>query len=517
MVLSKLGWMGVVLGLVLPGAAWSADGAVGVGSRQARVATVMQDLRGNGARLRTFLQAMPKGGDLHNHLGGSVYAEDFLRWADAENACITVADHKLAPPPCGEGQVPARGLAGRDAALYSATVDALSMRNFVPGNAAASGHDQFFSTFSRFSGLDNRRAEAVAVTLEQAAGDRVPYVELIANPPQAKTLGAKAAALKWDGQNFAADLAPLQDGLPALVDAAREDFAKLDAQVRTLLRCDQADASAGCGVRYRYVPYVLRVLPPPIVFGQMVMGYALVQADPARFAALNIVAPEDNPIALSDYRLHMAMFRFLSTRYPTVPLTLHAGELTLGLAPPADLRFHIRDAVDVGARRIGHGVDIGYEDDAVGLMAKMKAQHVAVEINLSSNDGILGVKGADHPLAMYLAAGVPVVLSTDDEGVSRSDMTHEYQRAVQEQGVDYPTLKQIARNGLTYAFIPGTSLWNDDGIAPGQACAASLRADAARPDARCDALLRQSEKARMQWQLERDFTAFETQVLKEPH
>ncbi|WDS38191.1 adenosine deaminase [Pseudoxanthomonas sp.] len=498
----------------MSGTAWAADGAPAVRSNQARVAQVMHDLSGNGAKLRAFLQAMPKGGDLHNHLGGSVYAEDFLRWADAENACIAVAGHQLSPPPCGEGQVPARGLAARDAAFYSATVDALSMRNFVPGNAAASGHDQFFSTFAKFGGLGGHRAEGVVVTLEQAARDHVPYVELIANPPQAAALGKRAQTLAWNAKDFAADLAPLQGELPELVSAAREDFATLDAQVRTLMHCGQADASPGCGVRYRYVPYVLRVLPPPVVFGQMVMGYALVQADPERFAAVNIVAPEDNPVALSDYRLHMDMFRFLSTRYPTVPLTLHAGELALGLVPPADLRFHIRDAVDAGARRIGHGVDIGYEDDAAGLMAQMKARHVAVEINLSSNDGILGVKGRDHPLQMYLAAGVPVVLSTDDEGVSRSDMTHEYQRAVQEQGVDYATLKQIARNGLTYAFIPGDSLWNDDGSAPGAACAASLRANAAKPDARCDALLARSEKARMQWQLERDFAAFETQILK---
>jgi adenosine deaminase len=507
--------MGVMLGGALSGAAWAADGAQAMRSDQARVGEVMRALSGNGARLRAFLQAMPKGGDLHNHLGGSVYAEDFLRWADAENACITVADHKLAPPPCGEGQVPARGLAGRDAAFHSATVDALSMRNFVPGNAAASGHDQFFSTFSRFGGLDGHRAEAVAVTLEQAARDRVPYVELIANPPQAGALGKRAQKLDWNPTDFAADLAPLQGELLDLVRAARADFAELDAQVRALMRCDQADASPGCGVRHRYVPYVLRVLPPPVVFGQMVMGYALVQADPERFAAVNIVAPEDNPVALSDYRLHMEMFRFLSTRYPSVPLSLHAGELALGLVPPADLRFHIRDAVEVGAKRIGHGVDIGYEDDAAGLLAEMKAKHVAVEINLSSNDGILGVKGADHPLPMYLAAGVPVVLSTDDQGVSRSDMTHEYQRAVQEQGVDYATLKQIARNGLTYAFIPGASLWADDGIAPGAACAGSLRAHAAKPDVRCESLLSGSEKARMQWQLERDFSAFETQILKD--
>src|SRR5438034_7427845 len=104
-----------------------------------------------------------------------------------------------------------------------------------------------------------------------------------------------------------------------------------------------------------------------------------------------------------------------------VQLSLHAGELTLGLVPPRDLAFHIHDAVVVaGARRIGHGVDISYEADATALLARMAHDRIAVEINLTSNAVILGVKGHDHPLSLYREAGVPVVLSTDDEGVSRS-------------------------------------------------------------------------------------------------
>ena len=53
-----------------------------------------------------------------------------------------------------------------------------------------------------------------------------------------------------------------------------------------------------------------------------------------------------------------------------------------------------------------------------------------VEINLTSNDGILGITAKNHPLANYRAAKVPVSLSTDDEGVSRSNLTTEYARAV---------------------------------------------------------------------------------------
>jgi adenosine deaminase len=173
----------------------------------------------------------------------------------------------------------------------------------------------------------------------------------------------------------------------------------------------------------------------------------------ARVVGLNMVQPEDDMVAMRDFSLHMRMIRALSELYPDVPVTLHAGELAPGLVPPEGLRFHIRESVRVaGAKRIGHGVDIAHEDSAVALMKEMASKGVLVEIALTSNAGILGVSGAQHPLSLYLEHGVPVALATDDEGVSRSDMTHEYLRAVQEQKLGYSQLKTMARNSLQYSF-----------------------------------------------------------------
>jgi hypothetical protein len=84
------------------------------------------------------------------------------------------------------------------------------------------------------------------------------------------------------------------------------------------------------------------------------------------------------------------------------------------------------------------------------------------------------VKGADHPLALYRKAGVPFVLSTDDEGVSRIDLTNEYLRAVTEQGLNYADLKAAARASLEYAFLPGASLWAAPRT-PVAACAGPVR------------------------------------------
>ena len=91
----------------------------------------------------------------------------------------------------------------------------------------------------------------------------------------------------------------------------------------------------------------------------------------------------------------------------------------------------------------------------------MAKNHIVVETNLTSNAELLNISGDDHPLPFYLQHHVPVVLSTDDEGILRIDLTHEYQSAVERYALSYQTLKMLNRNSLTYSFLPGESLWAD--------------------------------------------------------
>jgi adenosine deaminase len=197
------------------------------------------------------------------------------------------------------------------------------------------------------------------------------------------------------------------------------------------------------------------------------------------------------------------MLDYLHGAYPKVHLTLHAGELWQGLVPPNELRDHIRKSVEIGhAERIGHGVDVMFEDDPVDLLKEMASKKIAVEINLTSNDMILGVGGNEHPLAMYLKFGVPTVISTDDDGVARSDMTHEYMKLLREHEVTYSQLKQMVRNSLEYSFLPGESLFSDYPHANrNTACAKAAPA--------CDKFVSTSERATAQWKLEQDFEKFE--------
>ena len=186
-----------------------------------------------------------------------------------------------------------------------------------------------------------------------------------------------------------------------------------------------------------------RAGPPQEVFAQILAGLDL-QATEPRVVGVNLVQPEDAPVAVRDFSLQMDMLDFLRPLYPAAHISLHAGELSDGMVPPDVLRFHIRESVRKGhAARIGHGADAMLEDDPYSLMRELASKKVLVEIALTSNDAILGVKGARHPLRTYLQYGVPVALTTDDYGVARSSHTLEWLKAAQEQGLDYLTMKRM--------------------------------------------------------------------------
>ncbi len=383
--------------------------------------------------LLAFLTAMPKGGDLHAHLSGSIYAESYLRWAAEDNLCVVTATMTIVGGACDaqEGRAAAAAVI-QNAALYSQAIDAMSMRHWDP---ARNGHDHFFATFAKFGPPSTRLGQMLAEVAARAAAEHVSYLELLVTTDGGLSM-QKGAAAGWSD-----DLPRLRDRLLAagfadVVSASASRLDQVEARARELMRCATPQADAGCRVTLRYVWQVLEIA----------------SHDP-RVVAVNLVQPEDAPIAVRDFALHMKMLAYLRTEYPRVPLTLHAGELTEGLVPPEALRSHIGDSVRIaGARRIGHGTGVMYEDGAIDLLREMAARRILVEIALSSSDLILGVKGDRHPLRTYLKHGVPIALTTDDAGVSRSTMTLEYRKAVEEQHLGYATLERLARNSIDYSF-----------------------------------------------------------------
>ncbi|HXR15508.1 MAG TPA: hypothetical protein VN777_04790, partial [Terriglobales bacterium] len=288
-----------------------------------------------------FLRDMPKGGDLHNHLGGALYAENLIDYAIGDNLCVDRTTSMLIAPPCDDScekytSKPAVSCAYGDHVLYNSIVDAWSMRNWGPGEE--SGHDHFFATFDKFFlATSNHVGDALAEAASRAAEDHLQYLELMhtADSVQSGQLGAK---LGWDADFSRMREKLLSSGLKDIVIATSKRLDDDESKMRTVLKCGTPDANPGCDVKVRYLYQVLRGLPREMVFAQILLGFVLAQADP-RFVGLNLVMPEDWYVPMHDFELHMKMIDYLHGVYPKVHISLHAGELAMGLVPPEGLRF----------------------------------------------------------------------------------------------------------------------------------------------------------------------------------
>jgi adenosine deaminase len=496
----------------------------------------------NPLQLHAFLAEVPKGGDLHMHLSGAVYAETFIKDAISDRLCYSpatrslfkpsAATHSFPPQPvCGEGNRPVED-ALKDQVFYDKLVDDFSMRSFVP-SAGVSGNDQFFATFARFAALGNGHiGEWLDEVATRAAAQNELYLEVM-HTPDFQVAAKLGYSIPWPSDHVEnpsgtgdatgasrADLARLRDqllagGLRDVVIKNRKEFSDGLAVRDRIERCGTPAAASGCTVKIRFIYQILRGFPPQQVFAQTLLGFETIQAELDSghpiVVGINFVMPEDGYLSMTEYHRQMLMLDYLHSVYPRVHITLHAGEIAPGLVPPDGLRFHIREAVELGhAERIGHGVDVMYEDKPQALLKEMAAHHIMTEINLSSNDLILGVQKQWHPLPVYLGADVPVALSTDDEGVSRIDMTHEYTRAALEFHLDYLDLKRMARTSLEHSFLPGASLWaKPDSFAAVNAACVGQMPGADNPSSRCRDFLDANEKAAEQWQLEHRYRVFE--------
>jgi adenosine deaminase len=489
--------------LVATTSAWSQKTPAKNASPEQKTARYFGSVRNQPLLLHAFLQQMPKGGDLHNHLSGAVYAESFIQWAARDGLCLDRNAFSLTQPPCdpGSGKPPAIA-ALQDPTLYGHLLDAFSMRQFHPG--PESGHDHFFATFGKFgAATNNHTAEMLVEARSRAAAGHLLYMELMFNPDggAAARLGAQ---LGWNDDLSKMREQLLSGGLPQIITDASRFLDETEKKENEELRCGQPEALPGCNVKAHYLYQVARGVPKEMVFAQILAGFEMASRDP-RVVGLNLVMAEDWYVPVHDFNLHMRMLDFLHGLYPRVHITLHAGELTPQLVPPEEL-FHIRASVTQGhAERIGHGVDVMQEADPEALLRMMAQKRILVEVCLTSNDVILNVTGSHHPLPMYLKFGVPVAPATDDPGVSRGDITQEYQRAAETYHLSYLDLKKFARSSLEYSFLPGDSLWGTD---TPSVCSQD-EPGSSKLSAGCSRLLSSSEKAHMQWELEKAFAEFE--------
>ena len=415
------------------------------------------------AELTMFFSQMPKGGDLHHHYSGSIYAEQYVDWIDKQGYCVYKTSYRIESnketvarerdKPAAERTCLSSGEILADDYTYRELLQRWSSKDFDNHGAIQSPPDrQFFQTFGFFGAVSNGNFnEGLLELKKRAIQENVGYIETMFKLAPMTANADFDARIRAAGENDAA----LTETMRTWSAALEQDASFNKNLTDFVTRIGEAHVNVD-DERFtmRYQAYVLRLVAPSQVFSSMLSAFKAASASPL-IVGVNIVGQESAAPSMRDYTLHMKMFRYLKAQYPKVKLALHAGELALGDVPPDGLRFHIDQALNVaGANRIGHGIDLAHESNALAIMKTMRERDIPVEVNLTSNSFISGIKGDNHPVTLYRKYGVPYVISTDDAGVTRHTLAHEYVLFASRYKPDYAEIKKVSYNSLRYAFLP---------------------------------------------------------------
>jgi len=133
---------------------------------------------------------------------------------------------------------------------------------------------------------------------------------------------------------------------------------------------------------------------------------------------------------------------FVKAKEYGIPFTIHAGE-ALGAES-------VRQAIEFGASRIGHGVR-AYEDPEVVQL--LKEREIPLEVCPTSNFQTCALEDMDkYPFLDFLEKGLKVTLNTDDMGIEGTYLAKEFENMEKKYNLTYEQKKTILLNSVNAAF-----------------------------------------------------------------
>lgn len=133
---------------------------------------------------------------------------------------------------------------------------------------------------------------------------------------------------------------------------------------------------------------------------------------------------------------------FSEARRLNMPFTIHAGEC--GSAQ------NVIDAVELGAKRIGHGIAIKYSEEARKLCLR---KGIGLEMCPTSNMQTKAIASwDDYPIRMFMDDGLKVTVNTDNRTVSDTNLTNEFHILNRHFGINEEEIRKIYLNSIDCAF-----------------------------------------------------------------
>jgi len=424
-------------------------------------AAAFERLKRDPQALERALRAMPKGGELHNHLSGAVPFDKQLKIAIRHN--YRAAFSRDTGEACGwarpdrepdwSGLCPSGGVYYKSAERLSdaerKSLEAALTADFGDSEREeASGFAEIVRIFRRLGALTENAdvmPELVQAVMEVASANRVSYVELKLNPLD-----------REDSRGSKVKIEELVAQLTAAVEEKNRelrDYGPVTVKFIVLVIRGNTQSPGGSSdiPEITCRPDCPSHLRQAYYLASRRLAGAIVGVDLAGLPETEVHSPAYLPM----------VFRILREEFGEAAITLHAGETR-----KPKWRHHIAQALDAGARRIGHGFNLPETDEAT--RRRICRGDIAIETSLTSNH-LLGLVAqgnlAAHPFPRYLRADIcptdarpadgylPVTLNTDDPGVFDTDLSKEFIQAVTTFDLTWDEVKRLCRNSLDHAFL----------------------------------------------------------------
>ena len=132
------------------------------------------------AELMLFMTMLPKGGDLHHHYSGALYAEQYLDWVDQQGYCVDKGSYQIAMHAPAGACVSGTSVK-LDNGMLAALLQRWSDKDFHNHGALQSPPDrQFFDTFGYFGPVSSTNAhDGLARLKQRAIQENLGYIETI--------------------------------------------------------------------------------------------------------------------------------------------------------------------------------------------------------------------------------------------------------------------------------------------------------------------------------------------------